>query len=202
MLRTAIAGFIGVLVGAAVVGVATSQQEEVTAKVVRAERFEVVDAKGEVRAVLAVREDGTPHLALFDADGQVRAIVAVLPSGTPDLYLCDADGKPRASLAVWEDGPSLTLRDAKGKDRATLELSRDWGPILWLDDAAGKTRLELGLGLPDGNPILSLADKEGTTRATLGATSTKTLATGVVHQRPESSLVLSDKEGNVLWQAP
>jgi len=155
MLRTAIAGFVGVLVGAAVVGVATSQQKELTAKVVRAERFEVVDAKGEVPAVLAVREDGTPYLALFDADEEVRAILAVLPSATPDLYLCDADGKPRASLAVWEDGPSLRLRDAKGKDRAVL-----------------------------------------------GTTSTKTIKTGVVHQRPESSLVLLDKDGEVLWSAP
>lgn len=41
--------------------------------VVRARRFELVDEKGNVRAVLGVDDDGTAGLALADANGRLLA---------------------------------------------------------------------------------------------------------------------------------
>lgn len=57
---------------------------------------------------------------------------------------------------------------------------------------------------PEGDgPVLVLHDDEkGKMRAALGAISTEGTRTGTVEKRPESSLVLFDKDGKVLWKAP
>lgn len=184
MLRTAIAGFVGVLVGAAVVGVGCGQKEQsagdaANANVVRAEKFEVVDSGGRMLAVWSSAAPGGCGLFFYDGTGKKRAQLAVLADGSPSLSVSDKDGETRAALMVMPDGsPILALYDEDGQRRATLMV------------------------LPDGGPSLSVLDKDGQTRATLGATSTETIATGVVHQRPESSLVLFDKDSKVLWEAP
>lgn len=41
-------------------------------KVIRAEKFEVVDKNGKVRGELGLRSDGTPILRLYDEDGNPR----------------------------------------------------------------------------------------------------------------------------------
>ena len=180
MLRTAIAGFVGVLVGAAVVGVGVGQQEAPVAKVVRAERFEVVDAKGNVPAVLTSDETGATWLALRDEAG-----------------------KPRASLNVHRDGnPVLSLSDEAGKTRVLLGVLSGGDPDLSLWDQGGTARACLGVAEEDGGAFLSLNDKSGAGRARLGARQLKTAPTGVAERRPESSLVLSDESGKVLWAAP
>ncbi len=115
MLRTGIAGLVGVLVGAAVVGVVTAQQEDLTAKVVRAERLEIVDeADGEQRGVFGLAEDGSVELSLMDEDGEVRARLALDADGRPQLALLDEDGTARATLLVSGDGdPGLRLLDTE-----------------------------------------------------------------------------------------
>ena len=179
MLRTAIAGFVGVLVGAAVVGVVTAQQAPV-AKVVRAERFEVVDAKGKVSAILTTDEAGATWLALRDAAGKSRASLNVHSDGNPVLSLTDEAGRTRVLVGVLTGGdPDLSLWDEGGEARACLGVSEE-----------------------DGGAFLSLNDKSGAGRARLGASPLKTAPTGVAERRPESSLVLSDENGKVLWSAP
>jgi len=49
---------------------------------------------------------------------------------------------------------------------------------------------------------LIVFNDKGELRATLGATSLETTRTGEVRKRAESSLVLFDKEGKVMWRAP
>lgn len=61
-------------------------------KVIRAERFEVVDAAGNVRALLAVDKDGMAALKLADAAGMARAELSVENVG-PKLGLYDAAGR-------------------------------------------------------------------------------------------------------------
>ena len=68
-------------------------------------------------------------------------------------------------------------------------------------DAEGRVRAMLGL-LPDGSPSLELSDEQGKTRAAMGTTSPETTHTGATEQNVEFSLVLFDKQGKVLWQAP
>jgi hypothetical protein len=45
-------------------------------------------------------------------------------------------------------------------------------------------------------------DEHGTTRAVLGHAKIERPPTGVIEERPVSSLVLFDKEGKVVWKAP
>ena len=80
-------------------------------------------------------------------------------------------------------------------------MNPDGSPSLDLRDAAGKTRADLSL-YPDGTPALDLSDAAGKVRAVLGITSTEVVRTGEERRRSESSLVLFDKDGKVIWQAP
>ena len=108
-----------------------------SADVVRARRFELVDAAGEVRAVLAVDGDGT-GLVLLDAAGRPGVGLTVLPEGRPGLTLLDAAGVGRAGLVVNADGSSvLSLHDAVGTARAALQVNAGGNPVLGLGDAAG-----------------------------------------------------------------
>ena len=146
---------------------------------VNARRFELVDAAGKVRAVLGLEPDGSPTLDLFDPAGRMRAFLKLGPDGSPGLALCDAAQKLRARMVLPSDGrPSLELRDAAENSRATLRLTEE------------------------GSPYLALRDKAGATRAVLGVTSLETIGTAEVTTRSESSLVLFDKDGNVIWRAP
>ena len=71
-------------------------------------------------------------------------------------------------------------------------------PDFW-DDALK----EIGLQLTGGNrPSLKLRDENGIIRAALGSTELQVISTGETTHRPPSSLVLFDKEGKVIWEAP
>jgi hypothetical protein len=70
-------------------------------KEIRAGKFILEDAKGKVRAVLAMTEDA------------------------PGLLLSDENGKPRAMLDLTKDWPGLALFDEKGEHRG----GRDGGQL-------------------------------------------------------------------------
>ncbi len=91
------------------------------------------------------------------------------------------------------------LVDREGTLRATLALGPDGSAGLGLRDKGEVTRAVMYLQ-SDGSPAVSLADKDGQQRAVLGCTVPETAGSAEV--RPESSLVLLDKEGMVMWGAP
>ncbi len=68
-------------------------------------------------------------------------------------------------------------------------------------DSQGKVCAALGLK-SDGTSALALRDKDGKGRAVLGTTELETIRTGESGKTAESSLVLFDKDGKGLWQAP
>ena len=192
-----VAGFIGggvsswVLTGRAVSAQPTPEQ----AKVIRAERFEVADKDGKVRAKFGLGEIGELSLRLDDEGGKPCALL-MLVQGTPflllsgeepALVLSGQDGKSRAQLSasdgepdlrLFKDGkirvmlellqgePDLWLADKNGKRRATLGLA-DGEPFMWLADEYEKNRTQLSMG-KDGEPFLGLFDKDEKTRAGLG----------------------------------
>ena len=119
--------------------------------------------------------------------------------GAERFEVVDKDGKLRAALWLDNGEPNLVLADKTGKIRAKLSLA-DGKPALWLADKNGKPRA--GLSLLNEEPTLVLADKTGKTRAVLGYTEIEAIPTGGTEKRPVSSLVLSDKEGKVIWSAP
>ena len=101
----------------AILATGTPEAEAATEDVVvQAQRFEVVDSSGKVRATLAMLPDGMSGLALFDAAGTPRANLLLSDKGTPSLSLDDAAGLERAALALapFGDTPSLQMLDAAG----------------------------------------------------------------------------------------
>lgn len=166
------------------------------AREVRATAFILEDAHGTVRARLSMGEDG-PQLVLLDETGTPRAGLGVDKDG-PDLTLADENGKIRAMLVVTKDGPRLALWDENDKIRAMLNVTK-LGPHLALWDENDKLRAWLDVD-KDG-PRLTLRDEKGTGRASLGASQTKT-RDGKTITYPESTLLLCDAEGKVLWVAP
>ena len=63
-------------------------------------------------------------------------------------------------------------------------------------------RLKSAVSGASNREALIVFNDKGELRAALGATELETIGTGEVAKRAESSLVLSDKEGKVMWQAP
>jgi len=86
------------------------------AKVVRAQRFEVVNPKGLTCAHLGLERDGT-YLWLCDKDGtRGRAILSVLANGNSILTLTDKGGTERVHLFAPADRrPELRLLDKDGQ---------------------------------------------------------------------------------------
>jgi hypothetical protein len=124
-----------------------------------------------------------PRFEVVVAAGKIRVVLGEVVFGSPNLNFYDAAGKVRVRLDVALVGhphgnPRLEFHDAAGKQRALLALGKD------------------------GNPSLELAGKTGIPRAVLGATSLETVKTAEVTMRPESSLVLFDKDGELMWKAP
>lgn len=130
-------------------------------KVLRAQKFELVDAEGVVRASLSMDYVG-PSLQLVDASGQrcVELFVIDDPTGQHTSTM---------GLTFWGWGKRAPMG---------LRSSRENGTSVWLRDG------------------------EGNLRASLGTTDLETTRTGATQKTAESSLVLFDKEGKVMWQAP
>jgi hypothetical protein len=119
---------------------AAGEAQAPVSKVLRAERFEVVDSQGNARAFLAVLSDGSPALALGAKDGKIRAMLTLRPDGSPMLNLVDKARKGRAVLTLRPDGsPVLRLLNKEGKAGAMLSVLSDGSPELRLWDKAGRT---------------------------------------------------------------
>ncbi len=118
-------------------------------EVIRAERVEVMDKSGNIRALLSLKSNGRLGLGLRDEDEKIRATLGLLPDGRPGLVLRDQDEKRRAVLGLGRDGePHLSLADKEGI-RVTL----------------GHTELEVTrTGGTENRPVSSLVmfDKRGT----------------------------------------
>ena len=129
---------------------------------VRSRRFELVDAKGEVRAVLGTQVDsGAPGFLVSDSAGRPRIALHVSPDDTPAFDLLDATGAPRVHVALGTDGaPVLTLFGPTEKPaQALLTVTSDGAAHLRLAQGDGHTRLFCSLQ-PDGTPYL-VADGRG-----------------------------------------
>ena len=132
-----VAGLLGGVVSSFLfVGTPVFAQKTDVAEVIRAERFEVVDENGMLRALLSLGTDGEPGLRLYDKNGQHRAALSLLNNGEPRLGLYDKDGS-RAVLGVVDGEPRLWFFDQNGKYRAALVLNADEEPRLSFIDKNG-----------------------------------------------------------------
>jgi len=130
-----------------------------------------------------------------------------------EFRLVDVSGKTRATLiAGAHGGVSMDFYDVENKSRVAISLSSKGTPSLKLSGGAAielrdkndKVRSKIVM-LSDGNPSVRLYDDKGGIRAILGGVNLETLGTSRIEslgKRDESSLVLVDEEGEILWATP
>lgn len=118
---------------------------------VRAKRFLVVDAKGEIRGGLALMGDGAITLTLAASNGLSGATLTADPGGGATLVFTDNNGKRRTVLHGGPEGGALYLIDKNETARAMLVLRPDETVSLSLYDKSKKARAGLsvtGEGIP------------------------------------------------------
>ena len=104
--------------------------------------------------------------------------------------------------ALRADGLTLNEDAAKPLEATTARYS--FSSLIFGDKGKGSLpRSRASFGLLFGNaPGLVLYDSNDSPRAVLGSYGIETIKTGEETRLPESSLVLFDKDGKVIWQAP
>jgi hypothetical protein len=201
-----------------------------TQHVVRANRFELADEKGNIRAVLGLNPDGEPRLALADESGRilvtlsleldykytkdkipalrfldragkVRSEINLNRAGDPVIMLRNQRGGAIASLTgLDKTGTEWMLMDEKGRPRITQTINRNGANVSFFDEA-GKVRAGLGLK-NNGDPSLVFSDEKMKNRVMLGYLDGMISDKDSKESKAMSSLALFDKDGNVLWKAP
>jgi len=180
-------------------------------EVIRAKRFELVDAEGKTRGELSMGVYGrSPEIRFFDQKGESGALLTVDSDGRPACVLFDGKGKPRSLMSVDADGnPGLRLLNEKGKTRAGLSLDG-----LGLFDDNGKVRAMLSSWTQeDGNVSLRLIDDKDKERATFMVASDDTVALGIQDENGRRRVLLGvvhgkaamgfiDEKGEPTWSAP
>ena len=180
------------------------------------------DANGNPRGMLVVLRDGVAGVALRDQRGRLRLVVQLDSGGAPSLRLLGTDARARAELSFREGTAALVLKDSAGADRLVLDQTPQGGPHLSLLGALGDAGAGLSLtanGSPlvglyhgrartslrlddDGSTHLDLYDQDGRLGAALLSSTRATPETTAVGNLSGSSLVLRDKNGRIVFQAP
>ena len=180
------------------------------------------DANGNPRGMLVVLRNGVPGVALRDEQGRLRLVVQLDSGGAPSLRLLGTDSRARAELSFREGAAALVFKDSAGADRLVLDQTPQGGPHLSLLDALGDAGAGLSLtasGSPllglyhgrsrtslrlddDGSTHLDLYDQNGRLGAALLSSTQATPETTAVGNPSGSSLVLRDKTGKIIFQAP
>jgi hypothetical protein len=111
------------------------------AKVLEAEEFRLVDARGRTLASLSSPIEGTTSLAIHGKPGTAGGIgLAMTEDGVGGLTIGPPEGKPRAVLSIMEDGTvSLALSDQEGEDRANVTVLPEGKAVVALANGAGKS---------------------------------------------------------------
>ncbi len=130
-----------------------------------------------------------PQLMLYDANGgpQVSLSAGIVPS----LYLSTSESIVSLSIAPDRTGLHMSAGlDIRSLPKSSQELRKQ---------LEATTRASLLFGR-DGT-ILELNDREGF-KTTIGTTDLVTPSTGETHKTSAASVVMFDKDKNVIWKAP
>lgn len=155
------------------------------AEVISAKKFQVVNMYGEKVAELGTDDSGIERLLFSGPDGSETKL------SLTGMMFRDKTGK-----SVGTFSPSnlvVGVQDQKGNPITIT------GGGLVISGSGGNTILLL---MGQDGPSLQFADEDGKVRVTLGRGTLVYPKTGMEEKRPISSLVLSDKDGKTIWQAP
>ncbi len=184
--------------------------------VVQAQRFDLLDANGTLRARLGVDPDAaTTGLTIFDTNGQARASVS-LGGDTAIIQTISPQGA-RATLSALPTGVvGAGMVDPNGTSRAGMGLAADGSPVVEVGhnlQGQPSPRVQLS-DLPDGTLGLGIVDQAGRPRAGLAIASDGTPGALLLDAagRPrvvaglqadgQPTLRLQNESGQPIWVAP
>jgi hypothetical protein len=119
IVASVVSGLVGGFTALTLTGVPghAQQADQTTFHAVRAQEFQLVDAKGRVRGAMAFSADGQPYLQLRDEQDVSGVWVGVAKE--TGLAVRDKDGKTRLVLSVDDTGsPSLVVRNREHQTRS------------------------------------------------------------------------------------
>jgi hypothetical protein len=167
----------------------------------------------EAKSVILKDADGNTRARLYMSEKRTATVGEVLPN-------MPLPPETKKILGVFNPSPTLALYDLKGKARVYLDGDGSISSgIVGISDSEGHTLglfsavdgYGAGLSLSNGKGEqrlllepghLELSDDAGF-KSSLGVTKELvTLRTGETHQTSAASLLLFDKEQNVIWKAP
>lgn len=130
--------------------------------VLRAQRIEIVDKQGRVRATLGVTDEDIPKLRMMDKNGETRAAMSLSEDGRPTLTFSDKEAQKRIELNVTEEHrASLSLYGPDNKDAAGavyLSVSGDGGAYL---DMHGPKKSSVDIIADNEKCFVMVIGKEG-----------------------------------------
>lgn len=178
----------------------TQRYEKILAEAIAAKEFILVDEHNTIRAVLGPL-NGTglvPRVSknarglwLYDNKGWVSAYLIYDPDDEALSTIGLMTPDPTKRVVIRQDG--VYVED--GKTHLALE-----GDSLTLTGSSILARAELSV--ESGRPVFKLYDENNIVRAALGAVEIEVIRTGELRDRTESSLILFDNDGEVIWSAP
>jgi len=176
---------------------ASEGRRDFVSKEVKARRFVLVDGEGRERAMLFADPQGT-QLVLSSASGNNLVRLASFDALGPSLLFYDSHAKLRLRLAMDPNGPHLDMLDAREKLVVSLYSLRDVSSLtLWSQNQENTAVLQTF----DRGTYLELEDSKKF-KSTLGTAEVESIHTGEPHETSAASLVMLDKDGKVVWQAP
>jgi len=198
------AGAVALIIAAAVLLMGQAS----TSRTVEANEFVLKDASGKVRAKLSIVGDlgGVNVAQLAFTDPQGNRLMTLRENR---LAIESANGQAQINLNLIADNFSiLNLIGPDGKHISIGVLSSAGGlgsmpdgPFLSLSANSAGLNARMEMEIDAGMPSLTVSDNEGF-QTTVGTALLETTRTGETHKTSAASVVLFDKDKNVIWKAP
>ncbi|MGB9594796.1 MAG: hypothetical protein ACPL7B_00835 [Candidatus Poribacteria bacterium] len=130
----------------------------------------------------------------------IISIISGLIGGIVSKFIFDGKSAiAQEEISIQAQDFRLVSKD--GKVKAALSISPDTGePFLIINGKDGKYRLMLNLD--HDSPQIILRDDKAQTRLVIGTTEITNRIKGTIERRPESSLIMFNKDGKLIWSAP
>ena len=144
-------GFVTLTLAAALVGGAVSGHifaaravdAAAAPKMMTAQKFMLVDAKGNTRGEFNVTSRGVAQLGIFDGTGTLRAGLGVGADGAPALGIFGHDGKPRIEVGLANSVARIVLYNPNALPQATFAVAANGQSGLDLLDKDGIPRASI-----------------------------------------------------------
>jgi hypothetical protein len=172
-------------------GAYQKEQEQLRAKAISAEKYELRGPDNKLRASLFRGSRGGALLSFFDQDGRSRLSLGIDAQGTPIISLFDDKEAQRMGLSLdsHDDGtPQIVFFDGDREPALHLGITKGFGPDISVGKR-GQGRVSIFL-TKEGSPAVQLVDPKGNPR----------IAIGVFDDGPLISLLGDDRVVRATWR--